>query len=84
MVDGGGEPEHYGTAMPWFTHLVNHAGLPALSLPLEGTSDGSLPPVSIQLIAPWWEEHVLLGLGLALEAVGIVGFDSPPGASYIQ
>ena len=58
-----------------FTALVNHAGLPALALPL--TAPGS-PPPSLQLIGAAWSEHRLLEIGAACEALGIAGFRPPP------
>jgi aspartyl-tRNA(Asn)/glutamyl-tRNA(Gln) amidotransferase subunit A len=50
-----------------FTVAANLAGLPAVSLPA-GTVDGL--PVGVQLIAPAWQEALLLRAAAALEARG--------------
>ena len=76
-VVAGSEPEPYRPALSWFTILVNQAGLPALALPLGPGHDASGPPASVQLIAPWWSEATLLGVGLALEKAGIAGSGVP-------
>jgi aspartyl-tRNA(Asn)/glutamyl-tRNA(Gln) amidotransferase subunit A len=68
--------EHYRTVLSWFSALVNHAGCPAIALPL--AAEGA-PPPSIQLIAPWWQEDRLLAVSAALEGQGVIGFTSPPG-----
>lgn len=64
LVDAGGEPESYRPALSWFCSLVNQIGLPALSLPVETAGQ---PPASLQLIAPWWHESRLLGVGTIVE-----------------
>ncbi|MEX2322496.1 MAG: amidase [Acidimicrobiia bacterium] len=64
MVDAGGEPEPYRLALSWFCSLVNQIGVPALALPVG--VDG-VPPSSLQLIAPWWHESRLLGVGMIVE-----------------
>ena len=64
LVDAGGEPEPYRLAMSWFCSLVNQIGAPALALPI-GTA--GTPPPSLQLIAPWWHESRLLGVGTIVE-----------------
>ena len=68
-------PATYRSTFSWFTPLVNHASVPAIALPL--AAPGS-PPPSLQLIGPRWGEGLLLGVGLALEEAGIVGFRPPP------
>jgi Asp-tRNA(Asn)/Glu-tRNA(Gln) amidotransferase A subunit family amidase len=68
--------EHHRTVLSWFSALVNHAGCPAIALPL--AAEGN-PPPSIQLIAPWWQENRLLGVAGALENEGVIAFRSPPG-----
>lgn len=73
----GNATEPHRPALSWFTTLVNQAGLPALALPLSGTARPGIPPVSIQLVAPWWEEARLLGVGMTLERAGLVGFTDP-------
>ena len=67
-VDTGGEPERYRPALSWFTPLVNQAGLPAIALPA-ASDDGPAP--SIQLIARWWDEELLLATARATTDAGI-------------
>jgi len=69
-------PEQYRAALSWFTAPVNHAGLPAIALPL--AAPGS-PPPSLQLIGPAWGEALLLSVARSLEAAGIVGTRAPGG-----
>ena len=76
LVEAGAGPEPYRPALSWFTTLVNQSGIPAIALPLAGTADAG-PPVSAQVIGPWFCEDRLLSVGLALEASGIVGFTPP-------
>lgn len=78
-VTVAGTEEPYRQALSWFTTLVNQSGLPAIALPVAGTAGEHLPPVSIQLIAPWWDEAGLLAFAAALEDAGIVGFTRPFG-----
>jgi aspartyl-tRNA(Asn)/glutamyl-tRNA(Gln) amidotransferase subunit A len=65
----------YRPPMAQFTALVNHLGLPALTLPLP---DPGIPPAGIQLIGAAWSEHHLLEIGTALETAGIVMVSRPP------
>lgn len=58
--------------LSYFSAIVNHIDLPAISLPLE-LSDGT-PPTSIQIVGDDWSEPCLLALGERLEQAGIVGF----------
>ena len=76
LVAAGAGPEPHRPALSWFTALVNQAGVPAIALPLAGTAVEG-PPVSVQLICPWFAEDRLLAAGLALEAAGLVGFTPP-------
>lgn len=64
---------NYRRALSTYSALVNHAGLPAIVLPVP--TDGR--PTSFQVIGPEWSEHRLLGLGMALEEEGVVGFTRP-------
>ena len=70
-----GRPRSYRLVLSWFSSLVNHLGTPALAVPLR--QSGS-PPVSLQIVAPWWREDRLLGLGRALELAEFVEFLPPP------
>ena len=76
-IDIGAGPEPYRPVLSWFTPLVNQAGIPALAVPVETPDVAGLPP-SIQLIGPRWSEAKLLGVGLALEAAGLVAHRTPP------
>ncbi len=67
----------YRRAFSWFSAPVNHAGNPAVVLPLD--ADGA-PPPSLQLIGPQWGEDLLIGTAGALEDVGLVVRRLPPGA----
>ncbi|MGQ0848188.1 MAG: amidase [Actinomycetota bacterium] len=70
--------QHYRPVLSWFSALVNHAGIPAITVPLTiGTVD-SLPPPSLQLMAPWRQEERLLGVAARLEQIGLAGFTPPP------
>ena len=70
--------QHYRPVLSWFSALVNHAGVPAVALPLRFPIGDPGPPASIQLIAPWWKEDLLLGVATTLEAAKVVGFVPPP------
>jgi len=73
-------PMGYRRALSAFASLVNHAGHPALALPLASpVSPQSDPPPSLQIISRRWEEHRLLEIGLALEEAGLVAFRPPGG-----
>ena len=78
-VDGivvGGKSHWTGDVMGGFTSPVNVLGCPAISLPL---ADEWTPPPAVQLIAPWWEEELLLDVGEFLERTGLVVSRSPSG-----
>jgi aspartyl-tRNA(Asn)/glutamyl-tRNA(Gln) amidotransferase subunit A len=66
---------HYRAALSWFSAPVNHAGLPALAVPLSGPGT---PPPSLQVIAPWWQEHRLLEFGAFLERAELSMVSTPP------
>lgn len=76
-MDIDGEPYHYRVVLSWFSALVNHAGLPALVLPLRQSASGLAAP--LQLIAPWWQEHILIEVGLMMEQAGLSAVSAPPG-----
>jgi aspartyl-tRNA(Asn)/glutamyl-tRNA(Gln) amidotransferase subunit A len=74
LIDG----EPYRPVLSWFSALVNHGGLPAIAMPLIMESgEATEPPASLQLIAPWWQEDLLLAVAAELEAEGLVGFRPP-------
>jgi aspartyl-tRNA(Asn)/glutamyl-tRNA(Gln) amidotransferase subunit A len=66
---------HYQEALSAFTAPVNHALLPAISMPLNAPG---APPPSLQLIGPSDSDLRLLEIARALETAGIVGFRPPP------
>ena len=65
-----GEPHFYRDVLNGYSALVNLIGCPAIALP---TTDPGVPPPSVQFLAPWWGENVLLGVGEALEQAGLIG-----------
>jgi aspartyl-tRNA(Asn)/glutamyl-tRNA(Gln) amidotransferase subunit A len=69
-IDG----QHYRPVLSWFSALVNHGGVPAIALPV---ASATRPPVSLQLIGPWWEEDLLLSLAATAEREGLVRIESP-------
>lgn len=48
-----------------FTVPINLAGVPAMSIPCGQDKLGL--PIGLQLIAPWWQEEMLFGVGEVLE-----------------
>ncbi|XP_061494805.1 uncharacterized protein LOC133390353 isoform X3 [Rhineura floridana] len=48
-----------------FMHLANLTGVPALVVPVGYTISGL--PISIQIMAKWWDEALLFRIGLKLE-----------------
>lgn len=68
-IDGTGH--FYRPVLSWFSALVNHLNLPALTAPL--ALEGK-PPPSLQIIGPAWTEERLLELGRRLEHAGIAAF----------
>lgn len=75
MIEIEGEQLSYRGVLSRYTSVVNHAGLPAVALPLPGEHR---PPASLQLIGPAWSEHRLIEIGLALENAGIAATPLPP------
>ena len=74
-VNVAGEVVGYRRAFATFSALVNHAGHPALVVPINEHGD---PPPSLQLIGPDWSEHRLLEIGMAMERAGVARFRPPP------
>jgi aspartyl-tRNA(Asn)/glutamyl-tRNA(Gln) amidotransferase subunit A len=66
--------EGHRPALSWFTAPVNHAGLPAIALPLAAPGD---PPPSLQLIAPAWAETLMLEVARSLQTSGLVATRVP-------
>ena len=71
-METGGAEVPYRLALSHFTAPVNHALVPALSLPLGEHVTG------VQLIGPMWSESLLLGIGERLEGAGIASTPLPP------
>jgi aspartyl-tRNA(Asn)/glutamyl-tRNA(Gln) amidotransferase subunit A len=69
---------HYRPVLSWFSALVNHAGLPAIAIPMTVGAGPPLPPPSLQAIAPWWQEEALLGFAARLETEELAGLGLPP------
>lgn len=63
----------YRGVLSWFSALVNSMGVPALVGPL---AESGHPPVGLQAVAPWWQEHRLLEFAKTLETSG--GLTCPP------
>ncbi len=77
-------PMGYRQALSTFTAPVNHGGHPALALPLAAPAAlPNEPPPSLQVIGRRGGDHLLLEIGLGLEAAGIVGFRWPAGAERL-
>jgi Asp-tRNA(Asn)/Glu-tRNA(Gln) amidotransferase A subunit family amidase len=68
----------YRPVLSWFSALVNHAGNPAIAIPILTETEPDIPPHSLQAIAPWWEEERLLAFARRLEHEGLAGFRRPP------
>lgn len=58
-----------------FTAPINRIGLPSLAAPI-ATETGL--PFSVQLIAPKWQEHIILEAAGHLESAGLLRSGSPP------
>ena len=61
----------YRAVLSWFTSLVNVTGCPAISIPVPRSGQTTGVPFSLQLVAPWWQETLLLRAASALERAGI-------------
>ncbi len=74
-IEIGGSPIFYRGILSGFTSLVNVIKCPAISLPV--VADG-IPPPAVHLVARWWREDLLFGVGEALEGSGLVATVRPP------
>jgi aspartyl-tRNA(Asn)/glutamyl-tRNA(Gln) amidotransferase subunit A len=74
-IEMGNKDVSYRPQISRYSALVNHAGLPALAIPLD---DDGVPPPSIQIIGRRWEEHRLLEIGAAFERAGLSRYRTPP------
>lgn len=70
----------YRLVLSWFSALVNTSGCPAISVPVPDSGQDVGVPFSLQLIAPWWQEDLLLRTAAALEREGIIRSILAPGA----
>ena len=61
----------YRLVLSWFSSLVNTSGCPAISIPVPDAHQTTGIPFSLQLVAPWWREDLLLGAAATLETEGI-------------
>ncbi len=61
----------YRAVLSWFTSLVNVSGCPAISIPVPRSGQSSGVPFSLQLVAPWWREDLLLRVSSVLEREGV-------------
>ena len=77
-IDIDGTLQFYRPVLSGFTSLVNQFSCPAIALPLNRPG---IPPPSIQFVAPWWREQLLLDLGAALENIELATVRPPTGLS---
>ena len=61
----------YRAVLSWFNSLVNVSGCPAISIPVPRSDQFSGVPFSLQLVAPWWREDLLLRVSSILEREGL-------------
>lgn len=61
----------YRVVLSWFTSLVNTSGCPAISIPAPLPDQTAGVPFSLQLVAPWWREDLLLNVSATLEDRGV-------------
>ena len=61
----------YRLVLSWFTSLVNTSGCPAISIPVPESHQTTGVPFSLQLVAPWWSEDLLLRTAATLEEEGL-------------
>ncbi|MDE0235068.1 MAG: amidase [bacterium] len=61
----------YRAVLSWFNSLVNVSGCPAISIPVPCSDQSSGVPFSLQLVAPWWREDLLLRVSSVLEREGV-------------
>ena len=69
ISDGKSDPPLSGKLMQ-FACLANLTGIPGMAMPA-GLSEEGLP-ISLQLMAPWYQEGKLLTVAYALEKAGLV------------
>ena len=74
-IEVAGKMVSYQAQFSRFSALVNHAGMPAIVLPLD---EPGTPPPSVQLIGRHWAEHQLLEVGAAFEKAGLSRYRTPP------
>ncbi|MEZ5175731.1 MAG: amidase [Acidimicrobiia bacterium] len=58
-----------------FTSPINRIGVPALSAPI---ATAEALPHAVQLVAPMWCEHIILGVASRLERAGVLRSGQPP------
>ena len=61
----------YRVVLSWFSSLVNTSGCPAISIPVPDSHQTTGVPFSLQLVAPWWREDLLLRAAATLENEGL-------------
>jgi len=61
----------YRAVLSWFNSLVNVSGCPAISIPVPRSDQVSGVPFSLQLVAPWWREDLLLRVSSVVEREGV-------------
>ena len=74
LGDRFGSKRVFVSALAWFTALVNHLSVPALTAPL--AADGA-PAPALQVIGPEWGEHRLLSAADTFIERGILGVAEP-------
>lgn len=67
--------KHYRTVLSWFSYVANHALIPAIAMPLLGTGQ---PPLSLQAMASFDQEPLLISFARSLEGEGLSGFRPAP------
>lgn len=72
-----------------FTYLASFIGVPALTVPVGILNHEARLPVGMQLLAPWYQESLLIKCAMEIEASGLfprqkpmVWYDLLAGAAY--